>query len=795
MVLLSGPDPAGVVCDAILTRARTHLPELKGVDLPPDALRTSPRVLVDLLARLTHASGKTPVFILDQLEEVFTQNPRGSQRIADLFELTRRLAYAQAVPFKLVFAFRTEFRGDFYPLEERLGRCQRSVALRGLSESALVDVIEGPSRLESYGFRYQDGFAPYLAREIVRTTRDARDALLPVLQIVCRQLYDCRRQSASDTIGKELYERILGGVEQVLKRHVEERLRSPEYPHRGEIARRMLKELTIKEGGDRYARPRDEEDLLAFPDRQAARQTLERLVGDHLVVRLEDREGRAQVRLASEVICPLVEGWALEASDVDRACRVLSRTFRQWEDGGRRSDDLLSGSALALVCQNLVAISGLSAGEQEFVRASGRRRLSRRISFSVILAAIALVTSGLIYRAYFKPGYLELDSEPRGAQVFLGDRLLAKTPLSWRLRPGMYTLKLTTARYDPIKIDVKIPAGGSVDYRPILRYPYGIMAVGSDPAGATCEIRRLPCSARDKPLIVRKTPFTMEVPTGRYRLDFSLPARVPRSVPEVVVRANRELCFISVPLAKNTGYLLPLTPDFGGRVNVFPNGATTPIMSGTMPLTAPMELPVGDYRIEFVTFFDTRAQRRAHISRGATEELFAWLPGPAYLWLSPIVEGPVSAPVLGDLDRDGTLDAIVGLENGQVYAVDGTDGSLLWKYATGDEVHSRAALADLDGDGTPDVVVGSLDRKVHAISGKNGTSLWRFATEGQVHSSPATADLDSDGVADVVVGSRDNNLYALSAVPNTPRPLILRSIEEDCSGTSDFSVGAWSSAI
>ncbi|MBI3098069.1 MAG: VCBS repeat-containing protein [Planctomycetes bacterium] len=76
---------------------------------------------------------------------------------------------------------------------------------------------------------------------------------------------------------------------------------------------------------------------------------------------------------------------------------------------------------------------------------------------------------------------------------------------------------------------------------------------------------------------------------------------------------------------------------------------------------------------------------------------------------------------MGDLDRDGFLDAVVGSDDSKVYALSGQDGKPLWEFKTGGRVYSSPALGDLDGDSVLDAVVGSYDFKVCVVQGP----LWR----------------------------------------------------------------------
>ncbi len=189
-------------------------------------------------------------------------------------------------------------------------------------------------------------------------------------------------------------------------------------------------------------------------------------------------------------------------------------------------------------------------------------------------------------------------------------------------------------------------------------------------------------------------------------------------------------------------------------------------------------------------------------------------------WAAP--DGVGSVRNLGDANRDGIDDALVGvLDAGQlVVALDGgtasPGGDDLWQYAaghtvfavgrmpdqTGDGVAEALAavwasdgsavrcldgasgaelwastdvlepgmavepLADVTGDGVPEVVVASWDNAVHLLDGADGSRVWRrevgTTNGGDVWTARAIADLDDDGQEDVVAGSFDYHAYAIS---------------------------------
>ena len=92
----------------------------------------------------------------------------------------------------------------------------------------------------------------------------------------------------------------------------------------------------------------------------------------------------------------------------------------------------------------------------------------------------------------------------------------------------------------------------------------------------------------------------------------------------------------------------------------------------------------------------------------------------------------------------------IACEDGKLYTLDSTDGSLLWTYDANSPLLSAPSVGPHGS-----VYVGSLDGKLHAVS-IGGTLRWTHNTNGFIYSSPAVSD---DG--DIYVCSQDGSLYAL----------------------------------
>lgn len=96
-----------------------------------------------------------------------------------------------------------------------------------------------------------------------------------------------------------------------------------------------------------------------------------------------------------------------------------------------------------------------------------------------------------------------------------------------------------------------------------------------------------------------------------------------------------------------------------------------------------------------------------------------------------------------------------GSEDGKLYAVNDSDGSLKWNYTTGDQIISKPAV--YQGASENLVIFGSHDKKLYALDADTGAPVWSYTTGGSVISDP----LVDNGT--VYFGAGDNYIYALNA--------------------------------
>lgn len=126
-----------------------------------------------------------------------------------------------------------------------------------------------------------------------------------------------------------------------------------------------------------------------------------------------------------------------------------------------------------------------------------------------------------------------------------------------------------------------------------------------------------------------------------------------------------------------------------------------------------------------------------------------------------------SSPRFTDLNNDGTKDVVVGAgvestatENG-ILAINGLDGSILWKIPTRTQIYTSALFQDITGDSIDDVFIGGRAGLFYAINGATGEIIWQFwkgtdkeAREQSIlnfFSTQLIEDQNKDGFSDLLI--------------------------------------------
>jgi len=92
----------------------------------------------------------------------------------------------------------------------------------------------------------------------------------------------------------------------------------------------------------------------------------------------------------------------------------------------------------------------------------------------------------------------------------------------------------------------------------------------------------------------------------------------------------------------------------------------------------------------------------------------------------------LSSPRACDLNNDGIKDIVFGggtdgvYSNNGIMAVNGLNGTLLWKRPARNEVFGSALFRDITNDGIKDVFIAGRQAQLLAINGQNGNLIWDY---------------------------------------------------------------------
>lgn len=345
------------------------------------------------------ASGRQPIIVVDQFEEVFTACQDEEQRLAFIRSLAALCEARNGTPpaAAVVIGLRADFFGHCAAYAELLDATKRPEVVPPMGEGQLRDVIEGPATLA--GLAIQPGLVDLLLEDlgIGKASPEAASGPgggLPLLSHALLTTWQRRQDGVLTFAGY----RASGGIAQSLAQTADTVMR--DIGPSGElIAREMLLRLVhLGDGTDDTRRRVLIHDVLPEPDDPGypvARHVLDTFLQERLVIVDED-----SVQLTHEALIrgwPQLQGWIT----ADRArLLVRQRLSEDAETWRRQSRD----PAYLYVDNRLVAAqeaagsgrqSELGPLQHAFLAASARRARRRsRITLSVIVTlSMLLVTA------------------------------------------------------------------------------------------------------------------------------------------------------------------------------------------------------------------------------------------------------------------------------------------------------------------------------------------------------------------------------------------------------------------
>ncbi|MCC6486975.1 MAG: PQQ-binding-like beta-propeller repeat protein [Candidatus Hydrogenedentes bacterium] len=118
--------------------------------------------------------------------------------------------------------------------------------------------------------------------------------------------------------------------------------------------------------------------------------------------------------------------------------------------------------------------------------------------------------------------------------------------------------------------------------------------------------------------------------------------------------------------------------------------------------------------------------------------------------------GAGGSPTLCDLDKDGALDILAGVD-AALTAFD-AQGKLLWSFPMQREMDSALSVADADSDGELEVYAVDLAGTAVCVT-PNGQKRWTASVGERVRRSPSIGDVDGDGVVEILIAGYSRALY------------------------------------
>jgi len=138
---------------------------------------------------------------------------------------------------------------------------------------------------------------------------------------------------------------------------------------------------------------------------------------------------------------------------------------------------------------------------------------------------------------------------------------------------------------------------------------------------------------------------------------------------------------------------------------------------------------------------------------------------PSILWRFNTHDESFGNACMGGLKGDGTLQIAFSCYWGDsnIYVLNATDGSLLWKQNMGGCNDAAPIIYDVDGKGYPDVILASSCNPVLTrFTGATGKIKWQIPFGG-TDSPPSIADIDGDGKPEILTGDFQGYLNCFTA--------------------------------
>jgi outer membrane protein assembly factor BamB len=112
-------------------------------------------------------------------------------------------------------------------------------------------------------------------------------------------------------------------------------------------------------------------------------------------------------------------------------------------------------------------------------------------------------------------------------------------------------------------------------------------------------------------------------------------------------------------------------------------------------------------------------------------------------------KGFEASPSFYDINDDGAMDVLIGSRNYYFYALDGTDGTIIWSSQFKHFIRSSSPMGDINGDGV-DEILAVDNHGIVRLFDMNGNAHWEIDIGHGVAATPIFADLNGNGNDEII---------------------------------------------
>ncbi len=306
--------------------------------------------LTDLLSAIATASSQRIVVFLDQAEELFVKLG-GPARDSSIEQLKQCLANGDE-RIRLVLSIREDYLGELYEIEDELpGIMANLYRLHKLDKQQAEQAIVQPA--ENFGLHVERKLVDRLLEDL------AREGVEPVeLQVVCDRLYE-QKSAGSDTITQRDYEK-LGGAPKIFSEYLDYALSQLPMLER-RVARAILKQMAVS-SELKAARSLERIAQELGQNTRLVERVLAKLV-DFRLLRGLGKDKQRNYELIHEQLIQQVDEWMSEEELKLRDVQdLLTREFNNFQKFGL----LMDSEELHIINDHREDLS-ISPGEMELI--------------------------------------------------------------------------------------------------------------------------------------------------------------------------------------------------------------------------------------------------------------------------------------------------------------------------------------------------------------------------------------------------------------------------------------------